>query len=512
MTQLPVTQPELPETPLAEVKPIRGRFDRENVFNTLRNFYEENQIKQMQDSGVDSRMVFGINSYYMALVKGEGLNDSKGEVILPVMPASNALQHLVVPVVAEAIDKSGEKDPSNQIRYSPDSLKGKILHKYDEIVLGYSALACSAHCRYCYRLDLFNGSTGKGLVKPEELKQYIIEYNSALEQNKGIDPDTGEKRYPIMEVLLSGGDPMVLSNKQLYKYLSAVAEAGIKMIRLGTKEMAFRPMRFDANLAETFRIFHSHYQDVHINIVTHFTHPDEFLERDETGKFKQENGYHVWLNVVKNAVENMGALSFVSMDNQTPIILHVNNSVQIMHLLHAELRHHNIKPKYIFQCREIEGHKAFAVPVEEAWRIHSESQQGLSDACRSRFAMSTEWGKLEIVSVIDGLPADLFESLPEEFMLPVQQLFGDGLVVLKMHRSPASAATQSDLVIARRNPKALWVSDYEDRIIYDGRKKGDQKFSPMAALLHSLLPGDKLDQLAKIPGMNGKEHSTSVAA
>src|SRR6202020_1912030 len=102
--------------------------------------------------------------------------------------------------------------------------------------------------------------------------------------------------------------------------------------------------------------------------------------------------------------------------------------------------------------------------------------QGLSDACRSRFAMSTEWGKLEIVSMIDGLPASLLASLPEEFMLPVQQLLGDGLVVLKMHRSPASAATQSDLVIARRNPKALWISDYEDRIIYDGRKKGDQKY------------------------------------
>ena len=114
----------------------------------------------------------------------------------------------------------------------------------------------------------------------------------------------------------------------------------------------------------------------------------------------------------------MASLPFVSMDNQTPIILHVNNKPETMHLLHEELRRKGIKPKYIFQCREIEGHKAFAVPVEEAWRIHTASQQGLSDACRSRFAMSTEWGKLEVVSVIDGTPA--MDALPEDITLPVQ--------------------------------------------------------------------------------------------
>ncbi|MDE3061320.1 MAG: hypothetical protein KGJ06_09945, partial [Pseudomonadota bacterium] len=153
--------------------------------------------------------------------------------------------------------------------------------------------------------------------------------------------------------------------------------------------------------------------------------------------------------------------------------------------------------------REIEGHKAFAVPVEEAWRIHTASQQGLSDACRSRFAMSTEWGKLEIVSVIDGLPESLLESLPEEVAAAALKIFGDGIVVLKMHRSPASAETQGELVIARRNPKALWISDYEDRMIYDGRKKGDAKYAAMAALLHSLLPEGVPAHLADL--LNGRE-------
>ena len=175
MTTAPIEVPDnLPDTELSAVKPVRGLFEKKHVADALANFYDDEQVKQMQDKGVDKRMVFGINSYYMALVKGGGFKTAAGEDILPAMPPSAPLQHLVVPIVAEAADTSGEKDPSNQIRYSPDELKGHILHKYDEIVLGYVALACSAHCRYCYRLDLFNGSTGKGLVKPEELRDYVL--------------------------------------------------------------------------------------------------------------------------------------------------------------------------------------------------------------------------------------------------------------------------------------------------------------------------------------------------
>ena len=43
--------------------------------------------------------------------------------------------------------------------------------------------------------------------------------------------------------------------------------------------------------------------------------------------------------------------------------------------------------------------------------------------------------------------------------------------MLKVHRSPHEASTQGDLIVARRNPQALWLSDYEDRIVYDGRKR-----------------------------------------
>lgn len=475
--------PEVPDTELSEVKPIRGRFEKEGVFNVLRNFYDEDKIRQMQEQGVDKRMVFGINSYYMSIVKGEELKDSNGNEILPAMPPSIPLQHLVVPVVAEAMDVSGEKDPSNQMRYSPDELAGKILHKYDEIVLGYVAMACSAHCRYCYRLDLFNGSTGKGLIKAEELRDYVLNYNKQLAERGGVDAESGEKRRPVREVLLSGGDAMVLSNKQLYKYLAACAQSGVDIIRIGTKEMAFRPMRFDANFVRTLEIFHQNYPHTHINIVTHFSHPDELLQRNADGTYRYADGYPVLLKPVAEAIENVGRLPFVSMDNQTPIIKHVNDDVAALHLLHHELRRAGISFKYIFQCREIEGHKAFAVPVEESWRIHNEAMKGISDGGRSTFAMSTEWGKLEVVSVTEDTMAFDSSALPYETTKTTNAIFGDGIIVMRIHRSPFTANTQGDIVIARRNPSALWISDYEDRIVYDGRQEKITKFNALIETL-----------------------------
>jgi lysine 2,3-aminomutase len=451
------TPDDLPDTPLQDVKPARGRFAHNSVGPLLERFYPAEQIVQMRERGVDQRMMFGINPYYMALVRGEAYRDPQGRLLLPAMPPSRPLEALVVPVIAEAADLAGEKDPSNQIRYSPDALKGKLLHKYDEIVLAYSALACSAHCRYCYRLDIFNGSTGKGLVKADELEAYVAAYNRRFDERweGGADPDTGEPRYPIREVLLSGGDPMVLQNRNLYRYLAAAARAGVHLVRIGTKEMAFRPQRFDAHFVTMLEYFHGQYPDVHVNLVVHFTHPDEMLERDANNDYVLNmQGYPCWLPGVRDALQRVQRLGFVTLENQTPIIGRVNDDARSLRVLHEELRRNGIKPKYLFQCREIEGHKAFAVPVEHAWRLHNDSQKGLSDTARSRFVMSTEWGKLEVVSVTDD----------------GGELTDHGLVVLKVHRSPFSASSQGDLVIARRNPRALWLSDYEDRIVYDGRR------------------------------------------
>jgi hypothetical protein len=145
--------------------------------------------------------------------------------------------------------------------------------------------------------------------------------------------------------------------------------------------------------------------------------------------------------------------------------------------MQQELKRMGVNNHYFFQCREIEGHRAFAVPVETAWKLHAESQHGLSGIERSRFALSTEAGKMELVAVIEG--DERLSHLPG----PLGEAMADGIVVFRLHRTP-HADRQSDIVIARRNPDALWITGYEDRILYDGRvDSGDDKWGPLLAAL-----------------------------
>ena len=84
---------------------------------------------------------------------------------------------------------------------------------------------------------------------------------------------------------MSGGDPMVLPNKKLAEWFYALAEAGIEAIRIGTKELAFFPDRFDSTFFNMTDEFNSMYPDVQLRIMIHFNHPDEFLQKDKNGEY-----------------------------------------------------------------------------------------------------------------------------------------------------------------------------------------------------------------------------------
>ena len=84
---------------------------------------------------------------------------------------------------------------------------------------------------------------------------------------------------------MSGGDPMVLPNKKLAEWFSALADAGIESIRIGTKELAFYPDRFDDTFFDMIDNFNDIYPEVQLRMMVHFNHPDEFLQKDKDGKY-----------------------------------------------------------------------------------------------------------------------------------------------------------------------------------------------------------------------------------
>ena len=438
------------------------------------NFYSESEIKALEDAKVEDRLPPRATDYYMNLAS-----------------RSTAIRNLIKARPEETKDLSGESDPSNQLKYSP--VPG-LLHKY-ELVLLYVVRACSSWCRYCYRSDFLVGRTEKDIGSIQDITSYIKEHNkNAAVHNKNSALDIKDRIIPIREALLSGGDPMVLSNKNLFDYMHNLAEAGIRMIRIGTKELAFFPQRFDDNFFEMIDLFHELHPRVGLAFMVHFTHPDELLELDDNGKYIEDSlGNFKRIEITENAIKKLRSRYYITLENQTPIIDNVNDNSDAINLLQKQLKRIGINNHYFFQCREIEGHKAFAVTVEKSWKIHSDSQMGLSGIEKSRFAMSTEAGKLEVVSVIDRPDfKKLGIELPDVVKDFVHQLLGDGLIIFKMHRTPY-LDMQSDLVIAKRNPEALWITGYEDRIIYDGRKKGDEKYSPLAKLLKPFIENIESD-------------------
>ena len=209
-----------------------NRFISNKVPEEMKGFYSQEELQELielrdTNQDVEARMPVKITNHYFQIAKN-----------------SKAVQTLVKASPKETFDLDGAPDPGKQMTYSP--LEG-LIHKY-ELGLIYVINTCSAHCRFCYREELIakkeilreDGTVAsKGLAKIPELVNYILEHNKVVEDNGGRHPESNREK--LREILMSGGDPMVLTNLKLAEWFSALAEAGIDSIRLGTKELAFYP-------------------------------------------------------------------------------------------------------------------------------------------------------------------------------------------------------------------------------------------------------------------------------
>jgi lysine 2,3-aminomutase len=372
---------------------------------------------------------------------------------------STAIQTLVKASPNETYDLDGAEDPGKQMSYSP--VEG-LIHKY-ELGLIYVASTCSAHCRFCYREELIakkvieraDGTAApKGLAQIGEIVAYIKEHNRKVEGNGGRHPDTGREK--LREILMSGGDPMVLGNRNIAQWLSALSQAGIESIRIGTKELAFYPERFDVTFFEMLDNFHEAYPQTNLRMMVHFNHPDEFLKKQPDGEYIENlAGGLEWIDTTLAAVKELGSRSWINIDNQSPIIKGINNDSDALRIMQRELKRNGVQNHYFFCGRDIVGHKAFNVPIEEAWNVLNESQKGLSGVeAHARLSITHYKGKTEVAAVTNE---------------PLRGVPGgeNGVVILKLLRSAADAPDRCKVTIVGRNPEAIWFSGYDDRVIFD---------------------------------------------
>lgn len=410
-------------------------------------FYSREELDRIvgirgTDRDIEDRMPVKMTRHYFELAR-----------------TSPPLQKLVKASPDETLDLHGSEDPGYQMDYSP--VEG-LLHKY-EMGLMYVISTCSAHCRFCYREELIarkdierqDGTVEKkGLAQVAEVTDYIRSHNAAVATNGGVHPITGREK--LREILLSGGDPMVLPNSKLAAWFTALAEAGVEAIRLGTKELAFHPDRFDSAFLSMLDRFHEVYPEVGFRLMTHFNHPDEILAKDAGGEYIDDGeGFFSWVPTARRAVDAVVDRGWISVENQSPIIRGVNDDAGALRILQRTLKRVGIENHYFFCGRDIVAYRAFNVPVETAWRLLNESQKGLSGVeAHARLSITHYKGKTEVSAVTNQ---------------PIPGLAGseDGVVIFKILRSAADAPDRGKVCIVGRNPDALWFDDYEDRVLFD---------------------------------------------
>ncbi len=241
--------------------------------------------------------------------------------------------HLHDPIYKQAVPSAGElviedydlHDPLSEDIDSPCPL---ITHRYPDRILFLISNTCSMYCRHCTR----KRKVGQVQSKPDrnELEQAF---------------DYIENHPEIRDVLLSGGDPLMLSDNQLDFILHRLCLIPhVEVIRIGTRIPVVLPYRVTDDLISVLKKYHP------IWLNTHFNHPHEFTEA---------------------SCEALGKLADagIPLGNQSVLLAGVNDCPNIMRKLVHELVKNRVRPYYLFQCDLAEGLAHFRTPVGKGIEI-----------------------------------------------------------------------------------------------------------------------------------------------
>lgn len=343
------------------------------------NEQEKAELKKVTD-----KFSFRTNDYYLSLINWDDPDDPIRRIIIPQL---------------HELEGWGRLDPSNEENYT---IIPGLEHKYNSTVLLLVSNVCEGICRYCFRKRVFINTQADYLSDPASAIQYIKEHEE------------------ITNVLLTGGDPLILATSKLENLIRQLREIEhVRIIRIGTKVPAFNPYRVieDPVLLEMISKYSTEQKKIYV--MTHFVHPNELTS--------------VAIKCV-NLLQKAGAL----LANQTPLIRGVNDDPHTMAELLAQLSFVGSIPYYIFQCRPAMGNKDFIVPIEKGYGIIEQAKSLVSGlAKRARYVMSHTTGKIEIL----GKSGEC--------------------VYFKYHRA-ANDNHSGEFLTFKSNPNAYWFDDYDE--------------------------------------------------
>ncbi|WP_066629743.1 KamA family radical SAM protein [Labilibacter marinus] len=272
--------------------------------------------------------------------------------------------------------------PAGQLEYNVPELNGERLngvqHKYRETMLFFPSQGqtCHAYCTFCFRWPQFTNMDGDikfSMKEADLIVDYIREHTE------------------ITDLLITGGDPMVMKAKSFDVYISKILDANIehlKTIRIGSKSLSFWPYRFltEPDADDMLAIFKKITEaGKSVSFMAHFNHPQELSTE-----------------AVKQAVQkirNTGAI----IRTQSPVLNHINAHSSIWAEMWRKQVELGMIPYYMFIARDTGAQDYFGIPVVRAWQIFQKAYTQVSGVARTVRgpSMSCTPGKIRVVGVTE---------------------------------------------------------------------------------------------------------------
>ncbi len=287
---------------ITEIKTLKRELEIKNIF------LSDDEIKEIEE--VTKKYPMRINPYYLSLIQEKG----------------DPIWNQCIPRIEEIEISSGEEDPLNEENEIPF-----LTHRYPDRCLLLVSNSCGMYCRFCTR------KRKVGEAKRNPTRDGIKKALEYIENHK-----------EIRDVILSGGDPLLLSVETLERILVDLRKIKhLEMIRIGTRVPCAMPERVTDKLCEMLKKYN---KNPMLYINTHFEHPREITPES------------------KKACEKL-IDSGIPLGNQSVILKGVNNSPEIFKELNQKLLSIGVRPYYIYQPDLVKGTTHFIGPVKDGIKI-----------------------------------------------------------------------------------------------------------------------------------------------
>jgi len=287
-----------------------------------------------------------------------------------------------IQAVAQEIREELNPHPAGQLLLNvPKDEQGNrvegLQHKYRETVLFFPSQGqtCHAYCTFCFRWAQFIGDKALKMATTEAaaLHRYLRSHKE------------------VTDLLITGGDPMVMKTKRLASYLESLLAPEfdhIQTIRIGTKALTFWPHRFVTdNDADELISLLERLSDAgkHVAIMAHYNHWREL----ETPIARE----------AIRRLRNTGA----EIRTQGPLLAHINDDADVWATMWQKQVQLGIIPYYMFVERDTGARHYFEVPLAKAWQIYRDAMQKVSGLGRSARgpSMSAGPGKVEVQGITE---------------------------------------------------------------------------------------------------------------